>query len=57
MQRGGIVGLVSILDGRVIYRLVPEMRGLLGARGRWVLKFLELMAPMETSMVGLTAMA
>ena len=37
-QQGGIVGLVSILDGSAIDRLVPGMRGVLGERGRGVLK-------------------
>ena len=40
-QQGGIFGLVRILDGSAIDRLVPSVRGVLGARGRWVLKFLE----------------
>ena len=40
-QQGGIVGLVSILDGSAIYGLVPGMRGVLGARGRWMLKLVE----------------
>ena len=40
-NRGGIVGLVSILNGSAIDRLVPGMRGVLGARGRWVLKLVE----------------
>ena len=40
-NRGGIVGLVSILDGCTIDRLVPGMRGVLGARGRRVLKLVE----------------
>ena len=33
--------MVSILDGSAIDRLVPGMRGVLGARGRWVLKLVE----------------
>ena len=37
-KQGGIVGLVNILDGSTIDRLVPGMRGVLGARGRGVLK-------------------
>ena len=40
-QQGGIVGLVSILDGSAIDRLIPGMKGVLGARGRWVLKLAE----------------
>ena len=40
-QQGGIVGLVSILDGSVIDRLVPGMRRVLGKRGRGVLKLVE----------------
>ena len=40
-QHGGIVGLVSILDGSAIDRLVPGMRGILGERGRRVLKLVE----------------
>ena len=38
---GRIVGLVSILDGSAIDRLVSGMRGVLGARGRGVLKLVE----------------
>ena len=38
---GGIVGLVRILDGCAIDRLVPGMRGVLGERGRGVLKLVE----------------
>ena len=33
--------MVSILDGCAIDRLVPGMRGILGARGRRVLKLVE----------------
>ena len=33
--------MVSILDGSAIDRLVPGMRGVLGARRRWVLKLVE----------------
>ena len=33
--------MVSILDGCAIDRLVPGMRGVLGARGRRVLKLVE----------------
>ena len=33
--------MVRILDGSAIYRLVPGMRGVLGARGRCVLKLVE----------------
>ena len=33
--------MVSILDGRAIDRLVSGMRGVLGSRGRWVLKLVE----------------
>ena len=33
--------LVSILDGSAIDRLVPGMRGVLGERGRGVLKLVE----------------
>ena len=40
-QQGGIVGLVRLLDISAIYRLVPGMRGVLGARGLWVLKLVE----------------
>ena len=40
-QHGGAVGMVSILDGSSIDRLVPGMRGVLGTRGRWVLKLVE----------------
>ena len=40
-QQGGIVGLVRILDGCAIDRLVLGMRGVLGARGRGVLKLVE----------------
>ena len=40
-NRGGIVGLVRILDGSAINRLVLGMRGIFGARGRWVLKLVE----------------
>ena len=40
-QQGGIVGLVSILDRSAIDRLVPGMRGVLGARGRRVMKLVE----------------
>ena len=40
-QQGGIVGLVSILDSCAIDRLVPGMRGVLGARGRVVPKLVE----------------
>ena len=40
-KRGGIVRLVSILDGSAIDRLVPGMRRVLGARGQWVLKLVE----------------
>ena len=37
-QQGVIVVLVSILDGSAIERLVPGMRGVLGARGCWMLE-------------------
>ena len=40
-QQGGIVGPVSILDDSAKNRLVPGMRGVLGVRGRWVLKLVE----------------
>ena len=33
--------MVSILDGSAIDRLVSGMRGVLGSRGRWVLKLVE----------------
>ena len=33
--------MVSILDGSAIYRLVPGIRGVLGARGSWLLKLVE----------------
>ena len=33
--------MVSILDSSAIDRLVPGMRVVLGARGRWVLKLVE----------------
>ena len=33
--------MVRILDGSAIDGLVPGMRGVLGARGRWVLKLVE----------------
>ena len=33
--------MVRILDGSAIDGLVPGMRGVLGARGRWMLKLLE----------------
>ena len=33
--------LVSILDSRAIDGLVPGMRRILGARGSWMLEFLE----------------
>ena len=36
-----MVGMVSILGGSANYRLVPGMRGVLGKRGRWVLKLVE----------------
>ena len=36
-----MVGLVSILDGCAIDRLVPGMRGVLGERGRRVMKLVE----------------
>ena len=38
---GRIVGLVSILDGSAIDRLVSGMRGVLRARGRWMLELVE----------------
>ena len=37
-NRGGTVGLVSILDDSAIDRLVPGIRGVLGERGSGVLK-------------------
>ena len=40
-EQGGIVGLVGILDGSTIDRLVPGTRGVLGSRGRWVMKLVE----------------
>ena len=40
-QQGVIIGMVRILDGSAIDRLVLGMRGVLGARGRWVLKIVE----------------
>ena len=40
-KQGRIIGLVSILDGSAIDRLVPGTRGVLGVRGRWVLKLVE----------------
>ena len=40
-KQGGIVGLVRILDGSAIDRLVPGMKGVLWARGHWVLKHVE----------------
>ena len=40
-QQGGIVRLVRILDGSAIDRLVPCMRGVLGERGRGVMKLVE----------------
>ena len=40
-QQGGIVMLVSILYGSGIDGLVPGMRGVLGARGRWMQKPME----------------
>ena len=40
-QQGGIVGLVSILDGCAIDSLVPGMRVVLGERGRRMLKLVE----------------
>ena len=40
-QQGGIVVLVSILDGRAIDRLVPGMRGVFGARGFWMLELVK----------------
>ena len=40
-NRGGIVVLVSILDGSAVYNLVPGMRGVLGARGCWMLDLVE----------------
>ena len=43
MQYGVIVGLVRILDGSAIDRLVLGMRGVLGARGLWVLKLVEVL--------------
>ena len=33
--------MVGILDGSAIDRLVPGMRGVLGERGRWMLKLME----------------
>ena len=33
--------LVIILDGSAIDELVPGMRGVLGARGRWMLELVE----------------
>ena len=42
-QQGGIVGLVSILDDCAIDRLVPGMRGVLGARWRRVMKLVEVL--------------
>ena len=40
-KHGVIVGLVSILDGSAIDKLVTGIRGVLGARGCWVLKLVE----------------
>ena len=40
-QKGGIFGLVRILDGSAIDRLVPGTRGVLGARGHWMMKLVE----------------
>ena len=40
-NRGESFGLVRILDGCAIDRLVPGMRGVLGERGRGVLKLAE----------------
>ena len=40
-QQGVIFGLVSILDGSAIDRFVSGIRGVLGERGRWVLKIVD----------------
>ena len=40
-QQGGIVRMVSILDGSAIDTLVLGMRGVLVVRGIWALKIVE----------------